>query len=253
MEQLIQIKNDLPMITDEVETKIEKKKKRIKQIKAIDEEIKQNETADELYKSEEESLLEDEDRLLSNGGESMDFISLHELSKNIRKTIKRNPDVSLRTKLRTKDKNGFIHCDFCGCDSIYGSNKSTRMFETHHIIPISEGGIDNLYNTACLCPGCHRRIHNFLRLRKILDTNPNIELPEGVLGEIISFSEWGNFLQNVRSRIENDTPEYLPYFDDLFMSGRKDISESDTQQLSEENYKFLTEWNTFKSDNKKAL
>ena len=53
-------------------------------------------------------------------------------------------------------------------------------------------------------------IHNYLRLRKILDAGSDIELPEGVLGEFITFAEWGNFIQNVRNRIAKDTPEYLP-------------------------------------------
>lgn len=256
LEQLEQLRDTLKLINSDIEEKIEDKKKKIEQIKAIDGEIKQSDTATELYRSEQESLLEDEDRLLINGGESMDFISLHELSKKVKKTNKRNPDVSLRTKLRTKDENGFMHCDFCGCSSIsdnmYGSNKSTRMFETHHIIPISEGGIDNLYNTACLCPGCHTRIHNYLRLRKILDSGQDVELPEGVLGEFITFSEWGNFIQNVRNRILKDTPEYLPNFDELFMPGHKEYSESDIQQKSQENFNFLVDWNTFDSNNKRS-
>lgn len=256
LEQLDQLRNTLAVVNSEIETKIEEKKKKIKQIKTIDDEIKQSDTAAELYRSEQEDLLEDEDRLLENGGASMDFVSLHELSKKIRKTYKRNPEVSLRTKLRTRDKNGFMHCDFCGCssnsDNMYESNKSTRMFETHHIIPISEGGIDNLYNTACLCPGCHTRIHNYLRLRKILDAGQNVELPEGVLGEFITFSEWGNFIQNVRNRIAKDTPEYLSNFDELFMPGHKEYSESDAQQKSEENIKFLVDWNTFDLNNSRS-
>lgn len=255
LEELDQLRNKLAVVNTEIETKIEEKKKKIKQIKAIDDEIKQSDTAVELYRSEQESLLEDEDKLLANGGFSMDFITLHELSKKIRKTYKRNPEVSLRTKLRTKDKNGFMHCDFCGCssnsDNMYGSNKSTRMFEAHHIIPISEGGIDNLYNTACLCPGCHTRIHNYLRLRKILDAGSDVELPEGVLGEFITFAEWGNFIQNVRNRIAKDTPEYLPNFDELFMPGYKEYSEMDAQQQLQENIKFLVEWNTFASNTNK--
>ncbi len=256
LEQLDQLRNTLAVVNAEIEAKIEAKKKKIEQIMTIDNEIKKSDTAAELYRSEQEELLEDEDRLLENGGESMDFVSLHELSKKLKKTNKRNPEVSLRTKLRTKDEKGFMHCDFCGCSSIsdnmYGSNKSTRMFEAHHIIPISEGGIDNLYNTACLCPGCHTRIHNYLRLRKILDSGKDVELPEGVLGEFITFSEWGNFIQNVRNRITKDTPEYLPNFDELFMPGYKEYSESDIQQKSQENFKFLVDWNTFDSKNDKS-
>ena len=252
LEQLEQLRDTLKLINRDIEEKIEDKKKKIEQIKTIDEEIKKSDPADELYRSEQDTLLEDEDKLLANGGESMDFISLHELSKKVRKSNKRNPDVSLRTKLRTKDEDGFIHCDFCGCSSnsynMYERNRSTRMFETHHIIPISKGGIDNLYNTACLCPGCHTRIHNYLRLRKILDSGQDVELPDGVLGEFITFSEYGNFLRTVRNRIACDTPEYLPNFDELFISEQKENTEMNAQQQLQDNYKFLMDWNTFDSN-----
>jgi 5-methylcytosine-specific restriction protein A len=33
------------------------------------------------------------------------------------------------------------------------------FLEVHHIIPLSEGGTDDLKNTAALCPNCHRAVH----------------------------------------------------------------------------------------------
>ena len=63
---------------------------------------------------------------------------------------------------------------------------------------------------------------------------------------------YGNFIQNVRNRITKDTPEYLPNFDELFMPGYKEYSESDIQQKSQENFKFLVDWNTFDSKNDKS-
>jgi 5-methylcytosine-specific restriction protein A len=29
----------------------------------------------------------------------------------------------------------------------------------HHIVPLAEGGPDDLGNTAALCPNCHRAVH----------------------------------------------------------------------------------------------
>lgn len=31
--------------------------------------------------------------------------------------------------------------------------------ETHHIVPLSEGGADSLMNVVALCPNDHRRAH----------------------------------------------------------------------------------------------
>ncbi|HDY7447493.1 TPA: HNH endonuclease [Vibrio vulnificus] len=31
--------------------------------------------------------------------------------------------------------------------------------EVHHIIPLSQGGLDSLENVISLCPNCHRKIH----------------------------------------------------------------------------------------------
>lgn len=35
----------------------------------------------------------------------------------------------------------------------------TPYLEVHHIIPLSEGGMDHIDNTIALCPNCHREVH----------------------------------------------------------------------------------------------
>lgn len=32
--------------------------------------------------------------------------------------------------------------------------------ETHHLITLSSGGPDVIYNTVALCPNCHKKIHS---------------------------------------------------------------------------------------------
>ena len=64
----------------------------------------------------------------------------------------------------------------------------------------------------------------------------------------MTFSEYGNFIRNVRNRIANDTPEYLPNFDELFISDQKEYSELNAQQQLQDNFKFLMDWNTFNSE-----
>ena len=235
---------------DEILSEIRKKKSEIKEhAKTIDNEIKSQKNEADLKTSEREEIYEDEMDLLSQAILNQNFDYLYQLAKRKKYKSKRNPAVSLETKLRTKDNHGFLHCDFCGGwgnnESMYGTNKSVRMFETHHIVPISEGGADNIYNTACLCPGCHTRIHNYLRLRKKI--NKGYKVQEEDLGEYMTMAEYGQFLSNVRNRIALSTPEYLPYFDELFVPNYN-ISLSEQEKYYEENkeqedLKFGIDWN----------
>ena len=171
--------------------------------------------------------------MLANSNNSSDFVSLHEIASEKKYKVKRNPDVSLKTKLRTLDENGAFHCDFCDSPSF-----ALDLYDAHHIIPISRGGIDNLYNTTCLCPSCHRKFHS-----KIPPT----------------FAERGIVLQRVRERILESTPEYLPNFDALFNPNYHNdvgLSESDLIEKykreeeyyethkNDEDQKFFIDWNT---------
>ena len=47
-----------------------------------------------------------------------------------------------------------IPCEICQW------NKTTR--DLHHIIEVSNGGTNELSNLLCVCPNCHRMIHNNL-------------------------------------------------------------------------------------------
>ena len=47
-----------------------------------------------------------------------------------------------------------IPCELCQWD------KTTR--DLHHIIEVSNGGTNELSNLLCVCPNCHRMIHNNL-------------------------------------------------------------------------------------------
>lgn len=51
-------------------------------------------------------------------------------------------------------------CDHCGNTAPF-IRKTTRKpyLEVHHIIPLAEGGYDELENTMALCPNCHREAH----------------------------------------------------------------------------------------------
>lgn len=33
------------------------------------------------------------------------------------------------------------------------------FLEVHHVVPLADGGVDELGNAAALCPMCHRELH----------------------------------------------------------------------------------------------
>ena len=50
-------------------------------------------------------------------------------------------------------------CELCGSPAPFVDLNEEPFLEVHHIIPLSEGGTDDLKNTAALCPNCHRAVH----------------------------------------------------------------------------------------------
>ena len=200
----------------------EKEIERKQRYEEIDEEIRSN-VSSECAK---ELLDEEEEKIADEVKESNDFLAINDSS--VTSTATRNPKVSLFTKLRTKDEHGAMHCDMCGEFTSF----DTRNFETHHIIPLSAGGIDNIYNTVCLCGNCHNRMHS--------------KFPP-------TMYEMGKLLEKVRERIKSTTPYYLQKFDRLFNPNYNALygdDDYDKESLYYENNKeredrnFLVEWNS---------
>lgn len=71
--------------------------------------------------------------------------------------------VSIKTYYKIFEK---IPCEICQW------NKTSR--DLHHIIEVANGGTNELNNLICVCPNCHREIHNNLiskeDLYKIIET-----------------------------------------------------------------------------------
>lgn len=211
---------------DFLQTEIKRKEiERKKRFEEIDEEIKRDKASEcskDLLDDEEEQIIEEVD-------EPNDFLVINDSS--IQSKVTRNPKVSLFTKLRTKDDQGMMHCDLCGEFVSF----DTRNFEAHHIIPLANNGVDNVYNTVCLCGNCHNRIHS-----KVPPTMFEIA--------------W--MLQRVRERIIKTTPFYLQNFDRLFNPNYNflygSIDNYDEEMRYYENNKenedrnFLVEWNSKK-------
>lgn len=211
---------------DFLQTEIKRKEiERKKRFEEIDEEIKRDKASEcskDLLDDEEEQIIEEVD-------EPNDFLVINDSS--IQSKVTRNPKVSLFTKLRTKDDQGMMHCDLCGEFVSF----DTRNFEAHHIIPLANNGVDNVYNTVCLCGNCHNRIHS-----KVPPTMFEIA--------------W--MLQRVRERVIKTTPFYLQKFDRLFNPNYNflygSIDNYDEEMRYYENNKenedrnFLVEWNSKK-------
>lgn len=211
---------------DFLQTEIKRKEiERKKRFEEIDEEIKRDKASEcskDLLDDEEEQIIEEVD-------EPNDFLVINDSS--IQSRVTRNPKVSLFTKLRTKDDQGMMHCDLCGEFVSF----DTRNFEAHHIIPLANNGVDNVYNTVCLCGNCHNRIHS--------------KVPPTMF-------EIGWMLQRVRERIIKTTPFYLQNFDRLFNPNYNflygSIDNYDEEMRYYENNKenedrnFLVEWNSKK-------
>lgn len=211
---------------DFLQTEIKRKEiERKKRFEEIDEEIKRNKASEcskDLLDDEEEQIIEEVD-------EPNDFLVINDSS--IQSKVTRNPKVSLFTKLRTKDDQGMMHCDLCGEFVSF----DTRNFEAHHIIPLANNGVDNVYNTVCLCGNCHNRIHS--------------KVPPTMF-------EIGWMLQRVRERVIKTTPFYLQNFDRLFNPNYNflygSIDNYDEEMRYYENNKenedrnFLVEWNSKK-------
>lgn len=65
----------------------------------------------------------------------------------------RDPKVRDYVKTRSNGK-----CEFCG-EMGFEMTNGALYVETHHIVPLSEGGIDDASNVIALCPRDHRMAH----------------------------------------------------------------------------------------------
>lgn len=50
-------------------------------------------------------------------------------------------------------------CELCGTEG-FRTAAGQVYLETHHVAPLSEGGLDQVSNVVALCPNDHRRAHH---------------------------------------------------------------------------------------------
>jgi 5-methylcytosine-specific restriction enzyme A len=50
-------------------------------------------------------------------------------------------------------------CQLCGLPAPFTGHDGQPYLEVHHIVPLAEGGKDEIGNVVALCPNCHRKMH----------------------------------------------------------------------------------------------
>lgn len=87
------------------------------------------------------------------------FITWVKDPKNINKRTTNKNDGH---KEQHRELEGQYKCKWCGADEIIYYNKAAHRynFELDHVLPVSEGGKDEFFNTQILCKSCHNDKHH---------------------------------------------------------------------------------------------
>lgn len=177
----------------------EKRIRITRKYKEIDTEIKVNREETPIEDDDEsketiEAINEISKELVSLTDSGKTEVEVFDYAKEKHGTLGRKGWVRALTKERARNEDGHICCELCG----EATHISPYMFDSHHIILLSQGGVDNIYNTVCLCGWCHRKAHyEFLR---------NETEIQNKLFEI------------VRKHLEEETPQYLEEFDEMYLA-----------------------------------
>lgn len=99
-----------------------------------------------------------------------------------------NPLIGLKAKSTTYQEDGKYHCDICN----KGFNVPDSL-KTYHIVPLSEGGADEIYNIACLCDKCYSFIGGGIKIHTMYDKN---------------FTDDDLLIKILKARINNKVPGY---------------------------------------------
>lgn len=124
--------------------------------------LKKESTAHEVPISHEKFLLDyslelNESKIMTS---EQRLKKISELNKEVRvrevttKAIIRNPYVVEETLFRANGK-----CERCTKEAPFLKKNGGPYLEVHHLIQLSQGGLDDLSNTLAVCPNCHRELH----------------------------------------------------------------------------------------------
>ena len=88
------------------------------------------------------------------------------------------------------------------------------------MIPLGEGGIDNIYNNYCLCPNCHRYVHS---------------------GKM-TYNQKSGLYEVIRKHLKEENPEYLPNFEKMISPITETIEDYEEHKDEIDN-NFSVMWN----------
>ncbi len=94
-------------------------------------------------------------------------ISLEELRKRAEERASTAITTTTQVKVYYRDKmiSDYVkrradgQCQLCGEEAPFKYPDGTPYLESHHIVPLSEGGMDSPDNCVALCPNCHKKMH----------------------------------------------------------------------------------------------
>jgi len=213
MEKLQKSLEESGQYTSQLKEETEKRKEKIQLLIDIDHELtSSDEQSSELSKEEIDGEI---DKLIEEDLLSFDELYQYWKQNHQGAKAKRNPVVAMITKNRARDENGNYCCELCGA-----KNFEHSAFDSHHMIPLSIGGVDNIYNTVCLCPNCHRYAHS---------------------GKMTLYQQHYMF-EIIREHITNDNPEYLVQLDKM-ISPISETAEHYRDHNDEIDHNFSMIWN----------
>ena len=186
--------------TERVAKETKRRIEKIKEKEEIDKELKSNEFDNYSDQSEEKKQALDQldgaqfevlhsDEIDEVVASDKSFEELYEDWKKKHEVKKktRNPVVTGITKRRAMIDDKYC-CEWCGMQPEYSSG-----VHSHHILELSKGGADNIYNTVCICPSCHAYFHS---------------------GKAEPIDKYRLFMIT-KEHITQEDPEYLPQFNEL--------------------------------------
>lgn len=93
--------------------------------------------------------------ILSRLGRTFELESIEPLfvPTKVRRHAEHIADIRRLVILRANEK-----CQLCGMDAPFKGSDGLSYLELHHLVPVSEGGSDDVSNLVALCPNCHRKI-----------------------------------------------------------------------------------------------
>ena len=89
-----------------------------------------------------------------------DVIDFKVKHSNYKKKIRKIENGTFRSGVSPEIRKYILDRDSYCCGKCKSSYSDDKMMQVHHIVPVSDGGTDELTNLITVCRNCHKKIHN---------------------------------------------------------------------------------------------